>query len=268
MGEPHLFPWNDVAERIREAEHLLVGLDYDGTLTPIVDEPRHALLPATMRQAIWALTRRADTTVAVISGRAQADLQGLVAIPELIYSGNHGMEISGPGISYLEPNSKEAAPRLHLLGQEIAKKLQHIHGVLVEDKGLTLSIHYRRVAPVDLDEVARIVRNAVKSVNDAFHVTLGDKVYEIRPISNWNKGTAIQWIDAKLNRSSSLVVYIGDDATDEDAFQLLNGDAITIRVGARTPTAAQHVLASPSMVLEFLQWLEILREESASLARQ
>jgi trehalose 6-phosphate phosphatase len=184
-----------------------------------------------------------------------------VAIPELIYGGNHGMEISGPGVSYIEPIARELSPRLHALGQEIAKKLQHIYGAFVEDKGLTLSIHYRRVAAIDDDEVSQTVRAAVTPLNDKFRITRGDKVFEIRPLTGWNKGTAITWVKQQLGKADTLIVYLGDDETDEDAFQVLSANAVTIRVGTRMQTAAQFVLPDPASVLEFLQWLNTLRED-------
>jgi trehalose-phosphatase len=250
----------EAGERIRDTPHLLVGLDYDGTLTPIVDEPGHALLPTAMKQAIWALTQRPDVAVAVISGRAHADLQDLVGIPGVIYAGNHGLEISGPGISFIEPSAKAASQELHTLAQEIARRLRSVHGALVEDKGLTLSVHHRRVAPVEAEEVAMAVQEAVGAVKDRFHITLGAKVFEIRPLVRWNKGTAIIWIQEQLGKPDVLVTYLGDDTTDEDAFRSLGRQAITIRVGDTSDTAARFLLADPAAVLEFLQWVNQLRD--------
>ena len=254
-----IFPgMHDIGERIRGAGHVLLGLDYDGTLTPIVDEPAHALLPSSMRQAIWALTQRNDVTITVISGREQSDVRELVGIPGVIYSGNHGMEISGPGMSFIEPG-KEAAGELHLMAQDIARKLRHIQGAFVEDKGLTLSVHHRRVAPVDSEEVWHTVHDAVGLHGERFHVTLGDKVYEVRPLVRWNKGSALAWIQAQINKPDTLVIYIGDDTTDEDAFRALGEEAVTIRVGDHAQTAARFLLSEPAMVQHFLQWVNELR---------
>jgi trehalose-phosphatase len=251
----------EVGERIRGSAHLLVGLDYDGTLTPIVDEPAHALLPTSMRQAIWALTRRDDVAVAVISGRSQGDLQELVGIPGVIYAGNHGLEISGPGLSFIEPGARAASQDLHNLAQTLARKLHHIQGALVEDKGLTLSVHHRRVAAVDGEEVWRSVHEVVASQRDRFHVTLGDKVYEVRPLLRWNKGSALAWIKERLNKPDSLVIYIGDDKTDEDVFQALGEEAVTMRVGDSVPTAARFLVPDPATVQQFLHWVNELREK-------
>jgi trehalose 6-phosphate phosphatase len=259
MTNPFFPGMQDVGARIGRAGHVLVGLDYDGTLTPIVENPAQALLPTSMRQAIWALTRRDDVTVAVISGRSHGDLQELVGIPGLIYAGNHGMEISGPGMSFIEPGAKAASQELHSLAQELAKKLHHIQGVFVEDKGLTLSVHHRRAAPVDGDEVWHRVHNTVEPHRDRFHVTLGDKVYEVRPLVRWNKGSALVWIKERVAKPDTLVIYIGDDTTDEDAFRTLGDEAVTVRVGDNRETAAQFLVPEPVTVQRFLDWVNELR---------
>ncbi len=242
----------------------MFGLDYDGTLTPIVDEPAHALLPTHTRAAILALTRRDDVSVAIVSGRTYEDLQELVGVPGVIYAGNHGLEISGPGIGFIEPAARAASRELHILAQNIAKKLHHIQGAYVEDKCLTLSVHHRRVASVDADEVFRLVHEIVNTQNDRFHVLSGNKVLEIRPQVRWNKGAAITWIKDQVGKPGTLVVYIGDDTTDEDAFRALGDAAVTIKVGDTAKTAARFFLADPETVQHFLQWVIELRAEMAT----
>jgi trehalose-phosphatase len=252
----------EVAQRIERSPHLLLALDYDGTLTPIVDDPGRALLSAPMRELIQAMARRHDVDVALVSGRSLRDLQELVGIADIIYAGNHGMEIRGPAFSFIEPTAKAVARALHELGLELAKKLGHIHGVFVEDKGLTLSIHHRRVAPVDAEEVWHTVLRAVEPMSDCFHVTHGAKVYEVRPLVRWNKGAAVAWIREKLGIADALVTYIGDDATDEDAFAVLGDDAVTIKVGdSAATTAAHYLLPSPAEVRGFLHWVHVLLQE-------
>jgi trehalose 6-phosphate phosphatase len=264
MNNPYFPGMQGVGERILRANNLLLGLDYDGTLTPIVDEPAHALLPTPMRQAIWALTQRDDVAVAVISGRAHGDLQDLVGIPGVIYAGNHGMEISGPGMSFIEPDAKASSQDLRILAQILAKKLRHIPGTLVEDKGLTLSVHHRRAAPVDGEEVWRTVHEVVASRRERFHVTLGDKVYEVRPRLRWNKGSAIAWIKGRIHKPGTLVIYIGDDTTDEDVFQTLGEEAVTVRVGDNAKTAARFLVPDPATVQHFLQWVSELRASATA----
>jgi trehalose 6-phosphate phosphatase len=255
-----VFPgMSNIAERIRKAPHLLLGLDYDGTLTPIVDDPAQALLSAGMRQLLESLNRRRDVTLAVISGRGHLDLHLLANIPGLIFASNHGMEIHAPGIIFVEPDAEAASARLRELCNELEKNLRHIAGVVVEDKHLTLSVHHRHVAPLDIEAVWHVVHDTVANVAHRFRVTSGHKVYEIRPAVPWHKGTALAWIKDRLAEPDALIIYVGDDATDEDAFRALTADAVTIKVGDSAETAARFVLPDPAMVERFLRWVHELR---------
>jgi trehalose-phosphatase len=197
--------------------------------------------------------------VAIISGRAHAELRELVGIPAIVYAGNHGMEISGPGFEFIEPTAQAAARDLHLLGEAIAHNLADVPGVFVEDKGLTLSVHYRRVPPLYCEKVWHAVYDIVAKHRDEFHLTLGNKVYEIRPNVSWNKGAAIGWIREQVGTSDTVVIYIGDDTTDEDAFLALGEDAVTIRVCDHGHTAASFILQDPTTVQQFLHWIAELR---------
>jgi trehalose 6-phosphate phosphatase len=243
-----------VAERIRGAPRLLLGLDYDGTLTPIVEDPAQAFLPTRTKQIIKALSRRSDVAVAIVSGRAHADVQERVGIPGLIYASNHGIEISGPGMNFLLLGAKDFSPTLQVLASDLAKQLGHIHGAFIENKGFTLSVHYRRAAPADREEVRRTVLHAVELVKDRFQVTPGDKVHEIRPRLGWNKGAALTWIKEQLGKPDALVIYLGNDTTDEDVFMAFGDNAISIKINnGAAATAARYRLADPFAVREFLQ---------------
>ena len=102
-------------------------------------------------------------------------------------------------------------------------------------------------------------------MSDCFHVSHGAKVYEVRPLVRWNKGAAVAWIREKLARADALVMYIGDDATDEDAFAALSGNAVTIKVGdSAATTAAHYLLPSPAEVSGFLRWVHGLLQENKS----
>lgn len=262
----HFFPgMQEVGERVHQAPRVFLALDYDGTLTPIVDDPADALLAAPMRQLLGELARRRDVDMAIVSGRALADLQDVAGISGPIYAGNHGMEINGRGISFVEPVAHASAQALHEIRRDLTEKLRHIPGALIEDKGLTLSIHHRRVAPIDAAEVWQTVLRAVEPLSDRFHVTPGAKVYEVRPLVRWDKGAAVKWIKERLGLRDALVMYIGDDATDEDAFVALDGSAVTIKIGdSAATTAARYLLPSPAEVYGFLQWIHELLQEKSS----
>jgi len=180
-----------------------------------------------------------------------------------VYGGNHGLEISGPGFMFIDPTAASYVSALQELSEQLASRFQSSPGALVEFKGLTISVHYRQVASAQWDEVRRLVHAALASTTNPFVLTAGDKVFEIRPRVYWNKGSAVAWIKERLGKPDILTVYIGDDATDEDAFTALPHD-ITIKVGDAGETAAHYLLSGPWEVRRFLEWLnELLRHKTS-----
>jgi trehalose 6-phosphate phosphatase len=190
----------------------------------------------------------------MISGRTRDDLQQRTNLPGIIYAGNHGLEISGPGFVYVDKTSVECRAELQSLANELVRRLAAIQGAWVEDKGLTLSVHFRRVSPAQHDEVRHLVHTALAAASHPFVLSTGHRVFEVRPRANWTKGDAVLWIKAQQTTSDSLVIYLGDDSTDEDAFALLAQD-ITVKVGNGCPTVAQYNVESQEQVGEFLVWL-------------
>src|SRR5258708_16463274 len=181
MSQPFFDAVGEVGERIRPAPRCLLCLDFDGTLSHFVDDPAAARLSPSMERALRALAGHDTMTVAIISGRDRTDLHRLVDIPGLIYVGNHGLDISGPGYMFVEPTAASRTEELRALAQTLTAKLQGIEGVIVEYKGLTISVHYRQVAESALDEVRRVVHAALAGASHPFVLGAGDKVHEIRP---------------------------------------------------------------------------------------
>jgi trehalose 6-phosphate phosphatase len=252
----------EVEQRISRTPHLLLCLDYDGTLTHLTDTPVGAHLSPQMERVLLSLAEHDNLTLAIISGRDRADLQARVSIPGLIYAGNHGLEISGPGYLFVEPQAASYVCALQELSDQLAGKLQSIPGALVEFKGLTLSVHYRQVATAKWEEVRHLVHAALASTTHPFVLIAGEKIFDIRPRVYWDKGSAITWIKRRLDKPEILAIYVGDDATDEDAFLALP-DGITIKVGDAAETAAHYLLGGPWEVRKFLEWLdEVLRQQA------
>jgi len=254
MSRPLFDAISEIGGRIERTPELLVCLDFDGTLTPLQDEPAQVSLAPHMQRALRALTGQRGLYLAVISGRERADLQSRLRLPGLIYAGNHGLEISGEGILFIEPTAAGCSDLIKKLAGELGRKLQAVAGAIVEDKGLTLSIHYRQVADGDVEEVRRLVHAALAGTDHPFQLTTGNKVYDIRPRVYWNKGSAVGWIKEQLGKPDILVVYVGDDVTDEDAFAALP-DGITVKVGEPGETVAQYHLENQAEVRKFLEWL-------------
>ncbi len=243
---------SEVEERIRAAGQIFLYLDFDGTLAPMVPDPAQARLSAEARETLRRLARRGSWTVTIVSGRAVEDLYSRIGLDGLIYAGNHGMEISGPHLHFVDPAAAARRETLCRLAGELAARLHPLPGVLVEYKGLTVSVHYRRAAAADIPKAEAAVREAV--AGDDFRLMPGVQVFEIVPRTNWDKGAAVEWINRRLGKGNLLAIYLGDDASDEDAFAILP-EGITVKVGSAATAHARYHLPSPGEVVEFLSWL-------------
>lgn len=240
------------------AGRLFVALDFDGTLSPIVDRPEEARMVEAARPSVSRLAARPDTVVAVVSGRGLADVRARVGLPDLIYAGNHGFEIEGRSLHREHPEAAAARPALESVADVLRSSLSGEAGVELEDKGWTLTVHYRR-AP-DPDAEARVRRAVAAAVTDpGLMVTEGKKVLEVRPAVEWDKGRAVLWLLEVLEEGGAMppALYIGDDRTDEDAFRALRGRGEGVVVADPPPpdTAATAFLRSPDEVAEFLDGL-------------
>lgn len=252
--EPFSEHLSHIGSLLRAAPHVLLFLDFDGTLAPIVEHPDKARMPQETKQLLSRFARDPTFTLAIVSGRELSDLRTRVGLENVIYAGNHGLEISGPGIEFVEP---VAAGRLKALGElsrHLRSRLRSISGVKVENKVFSASVHFRSAPPSKIPEVRKTVDAAVIFEGHPFRVTEGRKVYEIRPSVAWDKGEAVRWIQKTAGRQTALPVYIGDDSSDEDAFQALDG-GLTISVGKRGETAASYFLERQEEVVGLLSWL-------------
>ena len=246
---------------------ILLLLDYDGTLTPIVDSPELADLSTESRNLLRALSQRRRFSVGVVSGRALNDLTNRVDVRGIIYAGNHGLEIKGLGVEFVHPLTEEIGSIINILGKMLSKTFSQIRGTVVEDKGFTLSVHYRQVED---EETEHEIKDAFEQVVGVARTlgkvktTSGKKVYEVRPNVPWHKGKATKFIMkkyAKSGRTSSLLpIYVGDDLTDEDAFKAIEGyGGISIYVGPENPkSVASYRLDSPAEVADFMRRLLML----------
>lgn len=246
---------DDIVERIGEHQFALF-LDYDGTLTPIVDSPELAVLSEEMRRAVGKLAE--ECTVAVISGRDLGDVRERVGIEGIAYAGSHGFDIVGPeGESMALDKGEAFLPALERAEEQLRERTQRIDGALIERKRYSLAVHYRKVAAKDVPTVEKHVDQVVEQVG-RLKKTHGKKVFDLQPDIDWNKGRAVDWLLDALGLDGPEVVamYIGDDVTDEDAFRALAGRGVTIAVqDTPSPTAADYRLADPEEVQRFLEAL-------------
>jgi trehalose 6-phosphate phosphatase len=245
---------DDVAVRVRSAPHVLLFCDFDGALAPVYDHPAAATLSAEVRPLIADLAAGGRVTVTVVSGRSAADLRARAHVPGLIVAGNHGLEIAGPGWQHVDPAVAQSAPNVAHLAAALAKATESIPGVVVEDKGLSASVHFRHVPPDQHEGVRAAVHGVLAGSSHPFVLTAGRLVYDIRPRVYWHKGEAVKWIAARVGQPNALVVFVGGDPTDEDAFAALP-EGVTVRVGPGAETAARYHLEGPDGVRKFLRWL-------------
>lgn len=249
-----------IQEKLSGREPVLF-LDYDGTLTPIVSDPKEAVLSFEMQNTLRELASRCTT--AIISGRDRKDVQSLVGLDELIYAGSHGFDITGPdGLEMQYEGGKKALLSLDEAEQALQKKLAEIAGAHIERKKFAIAVHYRNVADADVKPLMTITSDVAGMYSD-LKLSPGKKIMELKPDISWDKGQALLWLlnELDLHTEATLPMYIGDDLTDEDALQVIQDDGIGLLVGNHEQeTNAQYGLRDVKQVYDFLRWLnEVLR---------
>jgi trehalose 6-phosphate phosphatase len=248
----------------REAGRMLVALDFDGTLSPIVDRPEDAALLDGIAGPLRRLVARPDTVAAIVSGRGLADVRARVGLEAMYYAGNHGFEIEGPGVDRVHPAASRARPALEACIRGLESALADEPGTEVEDKRWTLSIHYRRA---EREGAADRVRAAVEEHcrQPGLRVMEGKKIFEVRPDVDWHKGRATEFLlevvagDGPTGGSATVAlpaIFIGDDRTDEDAFEVVRSRGGGIVVGeVPADTRAVARVRSPEEVAELIRRL-------------
>ncbi|XP_057501725.1 probable trehalose-phosphate phosphatase J [Actinidia eriantha] len=271
----------EMFEQITKAskgKQIVMFLDYDGTLSPIVEDPDRAFMSDAMRAAVRKLARYFPT--AIVSGRCRDKVYSFVRLAELYYAGSHGMDIKGPskGSKYengahqavLFQPASEFVPMINEVYKALLEKTKSTPGAKVEHNKFCVSVHFRCVDEKKWSELALQVRSVLKDY-PKLRLTQGRKVLEIRPTIKWDKGKALEFLLESLgfaNCTDVFPVYIGDDRTDEDAFKVLRerGQGFGILV-SKIPkdTNASYSLQEPSEVMDFLQ--RLVRWKRLSLRR-
>ena len=241
-------------DRVEEAEHVSLCLDFDGTLTPIKTDPEAVSLDDDVRTILEQLGETSDLTLAIVSGRGLDDLTDRISIPGIAYAGNHGLEIHRNGIHWVHPAVDRTRATLERVRDDLATELEPIPGARVEDKGATLSVHFRAVEPAHKSTVVEITEERAGDI-DHIRLESGKAVVQVRPDISWNKGDAVRLIAP--TEPGTLVVFVGDDRTDVDAFDTLERlevGTLAIGVGDRSLPGDIH-LRDPDEVSTMLTWL-------------
>ncbi|XP_054779965.1 probable trehalose-phosphate phosphatase 3 [Prosopis cineraria] len=261
---------------IAKDKEIVVFLDYDGTLSPIVDDPDRANMTDAMRTAVNEVACCFPT--AIVSGRSRKKVREFVRLRNIYYAGSHGMDISTPKGSSKAEDQKhqtravdekgnqvvhfhpagEFLPTIKEIIQVLKENVLTVNGSKIEDNMFCITVHYRLVKN---EKEIEILRKMVESIMEAypnFHISVGRKVIEIRPNISWDKGCAVQYLLGTLGFDSFdkvIPLYIGDDTTDEDAFKIVRhiGQGFPIIVSSKAKeTKASYSLRDPDDVLSFL----------------
>jgi trehalose 6-phosphate phosphatase len=225
-------------------------LDFDGTLVEIADKPQNVHVSEELKQLIDDVRHRIGGALAIVSGRSIASLDSLLSPFHFLASGIHGCERrTAEGITIRPEVDAERVARARA---ELGELVRSHPGLLLEDKGYSLAVHYR-LAPEMQSHVRSAVDAVLATLGPDFVLQAGKSVLELRP-GSWSKGTSVAAFMKEAPFRDRTPVYIGDDVTDEDAFEVVNDlHGLSIRVGAAGATLARHRLANVGEVLEWLR---------------
>lgn len=280
-----LLPISDSVAARLDGSPLAIMLDVDGTLAPIAPRPSEAVVPLETRRVIAALATLPGVRVVLVSGRSAADARRMVGVANVWVIGNHGFEVVTPDGGELEqPDLIPWRSAVARAARRIGSLVGPVPGVLLEDKGWTLSVHYRLADPQVVPRLVETVTHAAEPLG--LRVMHGKMLVEVRPDARVDKGTAVVRLATELGaipergagrpqeesdaagdgsdqagrNAAGSGVFVGDDRTDEDAFRALRARSrrvVTVRVTHEedVATAAEFSVEDPADVRLFLEWL-------------
>lgn len=255
-----------IEKKIHSYSGCLLMLDFDGTLSALANTPTRAFLSKKNKLILRQINRLA--TVAIVTGRSLTDIEKKVGLKELIYAGNHGLEwrIAGKHEKIKIPVKMTAS--MNLLNNQLGNLCKRYNRSLLENKDLGLSLHYRLVS---LSLVDQLLKEAKRLINPfqkkrLLKITENKKTLDIQPALSWNKGSWVNFLHQKLGKQL-LPIYIGDDITDEDVFNILR-PGITIKVGQNRDSKANYYCHNIKQINSFLNWLfkELYKEPTKELS--
>jgi trehalose-phosphatase len=253
----HLLTYTEeIKKLLKKASHGILFLDYDGTLVPICKEPALARISLDTKKVLKDLLRNPFFSVGIISGRSLGEIRKMVGIRDLFYAGNHGFEIMFKKRVWNHPDLEGFPSRLQEIVRAVHSRTRGIKGIMVENKKFTASVHYRNVTTHSPGAICAVINDILAPYPEIFTVSRGKKVFEIRPLIEWNKGKAVERLTKLLAKRTKLMrIYIGDDQTDEDAFSVLGEGDVSIRVGLKKGSRARYYLRGSGEVITFLEML-------------
>jgi trehalose 6-phosphate phosphatase len=247
---PLLSELDRIYRRLDLADHVLVALDYDGTLAPIAATPEEAAISAEGLAILNDLAASSRYTLAIVSGRSIRDLKRRLAL-DAVYVGNHGLEIEGPGISFVHHGADATREAIDHACWDVEAAMESVRGVSVERKELSATVHSRQAPEALAPWIKATVEAVIHPYLATLHLSPARKAVEIRPRLHWNKGCAVRWLLDRLDVASPGLLCAGDDTTDEDMFDLLRWE-VSIKVGSSRGTRARYYVREVPRLLKFL----------------
>jgi trehalose 6-phosphate phosphatase len=251
-GRPRYFfrAWREIGARIRAARSLAVMLDFDGTIAGLRRRPQDVRLPTRTGELLARLASLPGVAVAIISGRMIRDLQEKVGVEGVRYYGLHGAQKE----TELVALRGEALRMLSQARRETRAQLRELPEIWIEDKTFSFVVHYRGAKPATIRVAELILLRILAPLRFALKNLKGDKVWEVAPKEMPGKESAVRSLLGDLPEQV-LAIYIGDDQTDESAFEILPG-AISVKVGPARSTRANFYVRNQGEVLRLLALVE------------
>ncbi len=247
----------EIKKEIQQHSRLLILFDFDGTLAPIALQPGAAAMPEKTKQLLEKIAATDTIRVIIVSGRHLENIKEKAGISRIAYAGNHGMEWEIDG---KKESIELSEGYLKTLG-EIKSKCKELEKqylqTMVQDKRMTISIHYRALDEKFVQAFISKLHIILDPYVNAKQISLlqGKKVAEIRPYKPWTKGDFIhKFLAERCKDQHPYVIYVGDDTTDEDAFQAIP-EGLSIYVGKKTNSHAKFYLKNVDEVQRFMRYI-------------
>lgn len=251
---------NEFIENLQQANKILLCLDFDGTLVSFKNDPNDVKIPPHIQSLIEQFRSKKKYDVVIITGRTLKDIKDKISIGGINIAAVHGLHIEfSDGNQVVVDQAKSITSELNKIKKETDEVFANEKGVHVEDKKYTIAFHYRMASKENATSFKeQFIQIAKKyDTEDSIQILKGDKVIEVRPLG-WNKGSAVHYLLQNIPHESSFYpLYIGDDTTDEDAFQYIDDMGLTIFVknDSRLETHASYYVNDPEEVVSFLRYL-------------
>jgi trehalose-phosphatase len=251
-----------IVQEARVRGGLLVFADFERTLCLAAPNGRGGGLPMLVRGALVALACTPGTAVVISSGQDASDLETQVNVPGLIYAGCGGLQIRGPRMTFCHPLAARSRRILPRLAQELSQRLAALPGVEIEIKDLGVTVHVRRADPSAVAAIFGHVEALRRTSAGQFRVWSSGSTVDVLPDVEWRRGSSALWVlgqwAAHEECGQPVVVYLGHDQADEDAYWTLREHGHAVHVGPPpTESAASCWVLDQASVFDLLAQLAL-----------